>query len=240
MSTIAERAHRLLNLQDFSNSANTHETIAHLGDANILIPESEQYILRMPIREFGTEIGIPEQLQWIEPIYNLCDNLQKKEVGINHPFVYITVRHGHVQSETDDHWHVDGFSMRVPHVPEQNYIYSSDATELLHENYDIPNDFDPLKHNIHKFFDGCNNHRRNIGSTVRKCLTRIDPYVIHRRPLNTFGIQRTFFRISFVPIEIKDDANTKNPLNSSNKTYNNKDIRESLIDYWNDIKVEGN
>ena len=54
--------------------------------------------------------------------------------------------------------------------------------------------------------------------------------MVHRRPSNTTGKQRTFVRISFIPIEIEDDTCTRNML-FPEKVYNRKDIREKLINY---------
>ena len=89
------------------------------------------------------------------------------------------------------------------------------------------------------------NHNRKISEMdywntyhwiVQKALPNIvyvfDPYVIHRRPPKAFGTQRTFVRVTFVPIEIYDDACTSNPLLPS-KVYNRTAscTRDSLKEY---------
>ena len=90
--------------------------------------------------------------------------------------------------------------------------------------------FDPLKHNIQTFYQD-----RADNSKVRQCEANrvhlIDPYCVHRRPKGTNGIVRTFWRISFIPIEIEDDTCTINNLMPYKKKYGRKDIRETLTRY---------
>lgn len=187
-----------------------------------------QYILRMMLKRPGTNILIPEELKWIEPALHAIVKYNNDRF-VNHPYLYITIRHGIVQSITDDEWHVDGFSMKTRHLPEIQYIYSDQyPTELLNQMIAIPYDFNPMKHNIHSFFQDSANERNvksfNPGWNV------IDPYVIHRRPSLCFGKQRTMVRISFLPVEIEDNSNTPNPLLPCS-FYMNEDIRKKLIRY---------
>ena len=151
-------------------------------------------------------------------------------MGINNEFVYVTVRHGIVDTTRDSEWHVDGFSMRFPHKPEQDYVCTSSVpTEFLLSRWRIPNDFDPFKHNIHHFFqDRENQGERFYGQDNTVYL--IDPYCVHRRPPEAAGTARTFWRVAFVPIEIEDDTCTQNPL-LPRKVYARGDIRTTLTRY---------
>jgi len=187
-------------------------------------------ILRMMVRRPETGFCIPEQLEWLAPAIGLTDQIQRVN-NIPSQFVYVTVRSGIVTSTTDDLWHVDGFSMRVPHIPEQNYIWTDKSgTEELNQKIDLPEDFDPLKHNIHQYFQDVA-RPENRRTLEEKTLYGIDPYVIHRRPPLTAGIRRTFFRISYVPIEIEDDTCMINPYMPKRALYGRKDIRYSLDRY---------
>ena len=228
-STVATRARSLLSHRnDFGFPA---EKGPFLGKTGIRPIQDEQYILRMMVRT-PTSGGfqIPSELEWLRLVIETC-NSQQKQDGIENPYCYVTVRHGIVRSETDDLWHVDGFSMRVPHIPEQNYIYAStQGTEVLEQEISLPGDFDSMRHNIHQYFQDVADVK-NIRTLKDKTLYRIDPYVVHRRPTVTAGMVRTFFRISFIPIEIEDDTCTVNPLIPRVSPYNRGDIRTRLERY---------
>lgn len=170
---------------------------------------------------------IPKELEWLEEVIRLLDHYQQIH-NLNNPFVYVTVRHGLVTSETDDIWHVDGFSMKTKHVPEQNYLWvDSNPTEYLTQKFDIPDSFDPMKHHLHWYFDD-----RACQENIRECEKGIvylfDPYFIHRRPKEVVGKMRTFWRVSFTPIEIEDGMCTQNPLLPA-KNYVNDDVRHRLV-----------
>lgn len=193
---------------------------------------NEQYILRMMVKRPDTDWKIPTELSWLSNTIEQCIKLQEmSKIPVN--FVYVTVRHGIVKSVTDDMWHVDGFSMRTPHAPEQNYIWANNhPTEILNQEVRLPPDFDPMKHNIHEFFQDVAD-LKNIRKLTAGVVAGIDPYVIHRRPQIPDGTHRTFFRISFVPIEIEDDTCTINPLIPREKPYGREDIRKRLVRYEN-------
>ena len=174
-------------------------------------PKERQYILRMMVACPGHELCIPNELQWLKGLIERC-LANQMDHDVVHPFIYVTVRHGQVTSTTDDDWHVDGFSTRIPHGPEQNYIWmTSPATEILGQSFDVPNDFDPLRHNLHWYFQD-----RADESLVypldSETVVLIDPYV------------------SFVPIEIRDDGCIQNSLLPS-KTYGTVDFRNKLVRY---------
>lgn len=232
MDNFLDRAKRLLNLQDFNSINSPIEIITKSFD----VPFERQYVLRMLIRSPESNgLQIPPALKWLEETILTADKFQKDNNLFNE-YVYITIRHGLVTSETEDMWHVDGFSMSTPHVPEQNYIWTNtNSTEYAEQSFPIPKDFDPFKHNLHLYLND-NVKEENIKKCKEQTIYLIDPYIVHRRPMNTSNTMRTFWRISFIPIEIKDDTCQQNPLLPI-KRYNNTDIRKSLINYQTDVSA---
>lgn len=228
--TIFARAQRLLNLKDYA----VYTPPLDCGKPERLTPPAErQYVLRMMVRRQNDEdFTVPPELAWLDDVVRDCARLQL-ENGLDpqNDFVYLTVRHGLVTTEEDDLWHVDGFSMRHPHRPEQNYIWAdSFPTEILNQAFDFPPDFDPRKHNIHTFFQQHADPSKATTLTPSR-LFLIDPYIVHRRPKISAGCLRTFFRVSFIPVEIDDDTCMQNPLFPP-KTYDRdgvKDYRRTLL-----------
>lgn len=223
MNTLIERAKDQLDLKYFKQ----RNYPISIRKFEVYPPKKSINILRMCIKHPQFGFKFPSEYYWMYPLFiNTCW-IQTNYIKRNHPYIYLTIRHGIVNTTTDDVWHVDGFSMRYKHYPEQNYIWSDCyPTEFLIQEFDIENQFDPLKHNIYWYIQD-RAKEFNIISANPKELSLIDPYVIHRRPKESFNIQRTFIRISFVPIEIEDDKNTQNP-HFPQKIYNNRDIRLSL------------
>ena len=227
MSSVRRRGLRALNLNQY-NQLNKPES---LGQIDLALPYHRMYVLRCLIKRTFEDLQIPPFLRWCRPMIEQAFAYQEK-LGINQPFCYITVRHGIVDSVTDDEWHVDGFSMNVTHLPEQNYIWTDHTpTEYVVKKIKFPADFNPRVHNIHGFFQ---DHITNDDVKVMKPMTTycMDPYVIHRRPTGTSGKQRTFIRISFTQIEIADKNNTLNPLLETNYTRDGIGaFRNKLIKY---------
>jgi hypothetical protein len=205
--SLRERAMVALNLGMFQN-VNAPEEVGLV----VLDPQlPRQYILRMMVMRDGDPMQVPSELSWLSPMITMAEKNQAS-IGVRQPFCYITVRHGEVTSEQDDEWHTDGFSTRITHLPEQNYIYANTSpTEWARQGFYIPSDFNPLVHNLHRYL-AARVQEENIRTAVPRMVYAIDPYVLHRRPPVTAGITRTFVRISFTPIEILDDAHTPNPL----------------------------
>lgn len=226
--TIQKRAFRALNLKQYCYQ----NKFDSLGALELTPPASRQYVLRMLIRQPLGEIQIPAELKWCIPLITKAEQHQH-EIGVHQPFCYLTVRHGLVESQTDDEWHVDGFSMRITHLPEQNYIWAdTHPTEVLDGAWAFPDGWDHEKYNIHWFFQD-RSRAFKIKRLKSKNVYCFDPYIVHRRPAGTQGIQRTFIRVSFCPIEIRDDNNTPNPLIPYPK-YNRdgiKEFRDKLIRY---------
>ena len=224
---IFTRSAELLSLPMYDKA---HQDILQISHPDVQVPAHEQYVLRMMIRSPETRgFVIPTGLDWLRETILFAAQFQATMFRL-HPYAYVTVRNGEVQSVTDDEWHVDGFSMRTPHRPEQNYIWSDCySTEHLEQQFAIPGDFNPLKHNLHNYFQ---DHAdvANIHTLKPKHQTIIDPYIVHRRPVVPAGTKRCFFRISFVPIEIEDDTCTPNPL-MPRRFYGRNDIRNTLVRY---------
>jgi len=57
----------------------------------------------------------------------------------------------------------------------------------------------------------------------------IDPFHVHRKPESRKDGRRFFVRLTFSPIEIRDDSNTINPMIKLGP-YNRSDVRDYLRD----------
>lgn len=226
--SVKSRAFSALSVGRFSDK----NLIDRVGEFSAKCPFDRQYILRMICRVAHEEFKIPSELEWLRGLLEMSDSYQRNVIGVSHPFCYITVRHGLVTSETDDEWHTDGFSTKITHLPEQNYIVSDCyGTEYAEKGIDLPGDFDPLIHNLHKYI-GRRVNKEDIKTCEAGIIYCMDPYNIHRRQGIPSDVIRTFIRISYVPIEIMDDANTENPLLPVRR-YNRDGvkIRNELLDY---------
>lgn len=228
-NNISKRGKKIFNLKQFNNN-NYPEFVKSI---KVICPYKRQYILRMLIKEAYNDFQIPQELNWAKPLIEEAIKYQKDIVNISHSFCYITIRHGLVTSETDDIWHVDGFSTLINHIPEQNYGWANCyPTEFLAKRIKFPKDFNPLIHNAHQFIQSKINKYDNIFNIHPNTLFCFDPYVIHRRPQIPKDIVRTFVRISFDPIEIKDVNNTINPLLPKYYIRDGvKEFRDKLINY---------
>lgn len=218
-----DRAHRSLDCWGIFGS----EPVA-LDRVALTPPDEPQFVLRMPIQVPEKKgLYIPPDLQWLESFIKECQYVQDT-ARIHHAFVYITVRHGPMCTITDDLWHVDGFSMRIPHSPEQDYIWSDcHPTEALMQPQRLPKNFHPLRHNIHHHFQDTADQSDIVTLESGRCYL-MDPQVIHRRPQIPKGLWRTFVRVSFVPIPIRDNTNTHNPLLPPQPGSETPDIRLGL------------
>lgn len=222
------RSKQLLNLDTFRYPAPP----MNAGEIEVSCPYDRQYVLRMMINHPKHGWSIPEQFNWALPLINQAKAFQEREFGSSDDrFVYITVRHGEVTTRTDCVWHVDGFSMRKPHVPEQNYIWSSnDGMEVALWPITFPEDFDPMQHNIHQYFQDAIPLWYQPLTMPDNTMIAVDTYHIHRRPPQAAGKRRTMVRISFVPIQIESDTCEHNP-DFPIEVFNRSDIRERLTRY---------
>ncbi len=227
VESIFERAKKNLSLAYFKMPNHPLE-VGHLA---LALPANRCYVLRMMVKSPRWGFSIPAELGWVRPLFDAAYAFQVANFP-DHPFAYITTRHGLVTSETDDLLHVDGFSVRKEHGPEQNYTWTGSgapSTEFLEQGFDIPASFDPLKHNLHWYLQ---DHARmeNLRPGKPGMIYCMDPYVAHKRPTMQEGTQRTFVRVSFVPIEIESNECSRNPAFPA-VHYDNVDLRLSLSRY---------
>lgn len=224
---IISRSRRIVSLKEFSDDVSPIE----IKKIDVQCPYDEQYILRMTICMNGQDFYCPPELLWLSPLFDAAYKHQTNVMKLKHTFCYITVRHGTVKSVLDDEWHVDGFSTKITHIPEQNYIWSNNnCTEYCDVSTEFPDDFNPLIHNVNSYLAQFveEDEIKTCKPTTLYCL---DPYILHRRPAVAFGQERTFVRISFVPIEIRDVNNTPNRIIPEVKPTNGIEIRNKLINY---------
>lgn len=226
-SSVAERARVNLSLDAFGEIC--HPEL--ITQVKLNPPRHAQYVLRCPIKVPRQAIYVPRSLSWCVPLIKIAVEHNANEIKVHQPFIYLTIRHGWVESVTDDEWHVDGFSMRVAHVPEQNYVWTNiNPTQHLLARLDIPKDFNPLIHNIHHLFKDLECESTSLEPNG---VYVMDPYVVHRRPPEVAETWRTFVRLSFTPIPIADKNNAHNPmLRIPNFRYDGiAQFREKLIAY---------
>jgi hypothetical protein len=210
--TIARNAQTRLNLANYANWNQPW----FVGKVQVSPPEERQYILRMLIKRPHQDIKLPAEYAWALPIIERAFAAQE-EADIRQPFCYLTIRHGVVDSVNDDVWHVDGFSLTIHHIPEQNYVWANTiGTEVVLKSIKFPADFDSQRHNIHLYLQDSIPKDTVVFQCPSETVVCMDPYVIHRRPKQTTGQLRTFARVSFTPIEIEDTNNTLNPLLATN------------------------
>lgn len=210
-----------------------YPTMPHAVDQlELTPPEERQYVLRMLVHRPDLGWSLPKNLLWLYPALRRAINYQEENFGdISNRFVYVTVRHGEVTSQNDDVWHADGFSLRTPHVPEQNYIWCNHSpTEFYNGPITVPDDFDGMKHNIHMLFQDLIPKNPEIYVAPENTLLVFDTYHIHRRPVVPVGTHRTMVRISFVPIQIETDDCQQNPAFPV-EVFNRSDIRTRLERY---------
>ena len=203
-----------------------------LGVRDIVIPDETIYVLRLLIKEPGSNFMLPKKLQFLSDEIKYCSAYQKLYFPeFDNRFLYLTVRPGPVMSSRDDELHVDGFQgVSVPrHIPEQNYLWTSNTPTLYSMQPYFVENLDPGKHNIHTHFQGVTNTSM-LMSGVEKGVYVIDPYHVHVRPKVLEGMHRSMFRLCFSPVEIRDDTNTFNKF-LPRGPYNREDIRNSLIDF---------
>ncbi len=208
MSTIAERAAHNLNLH-YYEQPNFAEQVCVL---DLVPPTNRQYVLRCPIMVPGHELAIPSNMEWCADFVDVSQRHQSNAIGVNHLYAYLTIRSGTVESVTDDVLHVDGFSMKVPHAPEQNYIWSNVHPTVVEAfALEVPDDFDPLTHNLQYLIQDMRPDSVRLQELEAGHVYVLDPYVFHRRPTLSLETVRTFIRLSFTAIPIDDVHNYVNP-----------------------------
>jgi hypothetical protein len=178
-----------------------------------LLPPSIM-ILRMLVHPKYGEWKIPNSLSFLEKHIKQLWEWDAQNTGIYDSWCYVTVRHGEVTSRTDDEWHFDGSSFRTDIIPERNYVWVNHSpTEYKVGELFIPDDLDPIKHNLFTFA-AKQLENAPVQTTIENQWYLLSPYVLHRRPhvLNPAFKSRTFVRVCFTDIEGRDVNNTHNPL----------------------------
>lgn len=180
---------------------------------DIQCPYDRQYVLRMLVRpKYSRGFFIPPSVGWLMETIEQASWMDRYITGIKDSWCYVTVRHGFVESKTDDEWHFDGVSFRTSLIPERNYVYiSSGPIQFKTGSLVFPDGFDPVKYNL---FTYAAKHLSNekIQETASSGWYLINPFCLHRRNPSTEGTYRTFVRISFTDIEGRDVNNTENVL----------------------------
>lgn len=220
-----------VNLEQFSKTCNQPLYVGPAAESDF----PDQYILRMLVRSpYSKGFQLTRDIQWLAGLVQQADNFQQTNMGIRHPYTYVTVRTSNPTSAAAYDWHVDGFSTKYTHLPEANYVivFGEHGTEYADQAFDFPKDFDPLKHNVHLFFQKRIDYSK-VKTITPGILYYMDPYVVHRRTTKISLKRRCFVRISFTPIEIPDINNTVNPLiSTAHYNYDGiKEFRNSLKDY---------
>jgi hypothetical protein len=201
-----------------------------LGSREIVFPLESIYVLRLLIKAPGTKFLLPGRLGFLEAEIRSCAAYQKRYFPrFAERFVYLTVRSGPVKSLHDDELHVDGFQgISVPrHIPEQNYLWCSNAPTVFSMQAYFVEHLDPGKHNIHTLFQ-CVTDASALYAGVEKGLYVIDPCHVHARPKARDGDRRSMFRLCFSPVEIMDDTCMVNKY-LPRGPYNREDIRNRLV-----------
>ncbi len=225
----SDRAVRTINLGEFSREC----LPAKIRKLALKVPAHDQYILRMLVMRSGQRVlRLPTECEWTWPL--ACRALENLSSGVDwlETFAYLTIRNGLVTSTTDDEWHVDGFSTRVPHLPELNFVWADNyPTECVTGPVEFPKEFDPRRHNVNTFL------ARRLGSNMieefaPKTVYAVDPYVLHRRPAVPAGVRRCFVRLTLAHVEIDDVHNTPNSVLPTSYTRDSvRDFRNHLLDF---------
>lgn len=174
-------------------------------------PYEKQMILRMLIKgKYNKLMAFPRELDWLESQIISIKTYDEILTGIDDSWIYVTVRHGPLCWETDDEWHFDGASLRTELIPERNYIFTSaPGFEYMEGTVVFRSDFDPVKHNLFQYVKSAAVAQTRTAEPDTWYL--VTPFVFHRRPEMPAGTPRTFVRITFPDIEIRDVNNTINP-----------------------------
>ena len=212
----SERSFELLTSHNQFENLSTPQIVCRNGYKHIF-PENEIYVLRMMIKPKYGEFFIPDNLKFLtEMIYktSIIDSST-----FDNSWCYLTIRHGLVKSTKDDEFHFDGASTRFQSIPERNYIYCSGdkTTEYVEGSLKFPEDFSMQTHNLHAYAEKqVLDDKREIKQIDDDTVYMIDPFCLHRRPKVDENTKRTFVRISYTDVEIRDVNNTENPLITTN------------------------
>jgi hypothetical protein len=203
-----------------------------LGKRDIAFPEETTMVLRLLIKEPGSNFMLPRKLDFLADDIKGCSAYQREYFPRwAERFAYLTIRSGPVTTSKDETFHVDGFQgISVPrHIPEQNYLWTSDHPTLFSMQPYFVEGIDPGLHNIHDWFEAKTN-KSTLFAGVEKGLYIFDPFHVHARRKVSAGTRRSMFRLCFSPVEIRDDSNMVN-IYLPRGPYNRDDIRNRLVSY---------
>lgn len=188
-------------------------------------PYDSMYILRMPIKYNGCW-KIPTELLFLESFIKRCRSYVFDHLNDSvYNYMYLTVRHGPQLDQLTDVWHVDGFQGNPTerHRPEVSFLWTDKSpTEWAIQSFDVPESFDPTKHN---FFNIIDPQVKVIRQTPMGHIIMFNPYMVHRKAKSVGP--RTMIRLTFSPVEIKDPNFTHNP--HFNLSYNKTEPRDELV-----------
>lgn len=204
----------------------------YLGQQDIPLPDGQLYILRLLIKQPGSDFVIPDTIAQMQPFIANCATYQKAHFpDFEDRFVYLTVRSGPLLSNREDEFHADGFQgISVPrHIPEQNYIWCDKFPTLFAMQPYFVEDLDPAVHNFHSYFNA-HTDRNNVYAVRERGTYIMDPFHVHARQTMPEDTERAFIRLTFSPVEIRDDTNMVNKW-LPRGPYNRNDIRNRLVDY---------
>jgi hypothetical protein len=227
---IFERALDAIDLKYF-NQGNSPE---HIGNLQLEIPQNRQYIRNILVYDTNqsSKIWLPIDMEWTRPLIQLAQNHLTNTINANRPFGYLTIRSGEVTTKTDDQWHTDGFSLKVNCQPQLSYFWSNHyPTEYVNMPFVLPDDFDPLVHNIFSYIQHIMPLDQKVCNVRENSVNLFDPYVIHRRQLGITGQFRTFVRYTASAIVIPDINLTPNPLLDNPQITDGISFRNKLKNY---------
>lgn len=177
------------------------------------IPDAEeQWVLRMLVRPKYGQWVIPPELEHLRKTLYALSLYDLMTTGITNSWCYVTVRHGPPTCTTDDEWHLDGASLRVELISERNYVwYNHTPMQWIEGTVDFPEDFDPVKQHLFSHM-AAQLQDAPIQEAPANQWYRLSPMCLHRRNPKVPNHRRTFYRVSFIDIEVRDEAATQNPL----------------------------
>lgn len=190
-----------------------------------------QQVLRMLVKtKYDNAFRIPGQLQWLTREIRQALTLDRAATGIENSWCYVTVRDG-VPTDDADAWHLDGASLRTELIPERNYVWTSDGFQYKTGEVAFPEDFDPVRHDLFEYAEFSLEDEPLREAPGHEWYV-LSPFCFHRRRPGTVDT-RTFIRISFLDIEIRDECCTPNPLLPTQAYGRNpvKSFRDQLTTY---------
>lgn len=147
-----------------------------------LYPSEMCFVQYLPIKFIDTDIRIPPNLAWCEP---MVDRLHLPDTHI----AYLTVRHMWVSNNKGNRlgWHSDGFMSE-----DINYLwYDKCPTQFCIQDFNLTQDHTKSMEEMDIQADN-----RNIITYPCKSILRLDEKVVHRVDPTPFEGMRTFVKVS--------------------------------------------